>query len=649
MFRRTLPSLKVQWQFLPAVLFALLGLTPSAVDADSLPNIVFIMSDELAYYELSHMGNQRIHTPNIDRMAAEGIRFTQALAGSPVCAPLRCNLMTGKHSGHASVRANDGGTPLRADEPTIASMLKEVGYATGGFGKWGCGGRDSTGVPEKHGFDVFYGYYDQVHAHSFYPEYLIRNSEEVPLEGNEGGRSGQTYSHYSIMNEGLQFIHDNRNKPFFCYLPLTPPHGMYDIPADDPAWKLYEKDAWVKDPNVSQDAKNYAAMVSMVDRNVGQVLDLLRELHLSENTIVFFTGDNGGQDRFRSKAHPRGFFGPNIDPRTGRQFRGGKGSLYEGGLRIPFIVQWPKKIKAGQVSDLLFYQPDVLPTLAELTGATPPADIDGLSILPELMGKPSEQKQHDFLYWEFGSQVAVRMNHLKAIRPKKDASWELYDLSSDISETMNVAGSNPRAMSQLRVFADRSHKDVRPGKYLDESRTRHQRDRGAKWGSAGPPTSARRGRVYSIRHKNLIRSKDMNLVKFSSQNTANGRLAANAFDGDPRTVWHSEFSGKVARHPHQLVIDLGATYNIEGFRYLARQDESWNGAFAKTEFSVGDNPKKFRAPVAKKTFIKERGPQSVDCRSNVSGRYVRIRILSEVNKAQFASAAEIGIIGTLAE
>jgi arylsulfatase A-like enzyme len=452
--------------------------------AERPPNIVYIMSDELAYYELSHMGNPYIRTPHIDQLAAEGIRFTQALAGSPVCAPLRCNLMTGKHAGHASVRANDGGTPLRAGEPTIASMLKVIGYATGGFGKWGCGGRDSTGVPEQHGFDVFFGYYDQVHAHSFYPPYLIRNSEEVVLEGNAGGRTGQTYSHYTIMDEALEFIRDNRDVPFFCYLPITPPHGMYDIPADDPAWELYQDDAWVQDPDVAQDIKNYAAMVTMVDRNVRQVLDLLDELGLEDDTIVFFTGDNGGQDRFRSSEDPRGFFGPNVDPKTGVEFRGGKGNLYEGGLRIPFIVRWPGKITPGRVSDLLFYQPDVLPTLAELTGARPPADIDGLSILPELIGAEAagrEQQQHGFLYWEFGSQVAVRMDTWKAIQPKKTGAWELYDLKNDVSETTNIADQHPDVLARLMMLAEQSHTPVQPGTFSD--RTRHERDRRAKWGS----------------------------------------------------------------------------------------------------------------------------------------------------------------------
>jgi len=468
------------------LVLVLVGFSQAQVEAaERPPNIVYAMSDELAYYELSHMGNPRIRTPRIDRMAAEGIRFTQALAGSPVCAPLRCNLMTGKHAGHASVRANDGGTPLRAGEPTIASILREVGYATGGFGKWGCGGRDSTGVPEKHGFDVFLGYYDQVHAHSFYPPYLIRNSEEVELAGNRGGRAGQTYSHYAIMDEALKFIRANKDRPFFCYLPITPPHGMYDIPADDPAWKHYRDADWVEDPDVSRDAKNYAAMVTMVDRNVGEVIDLLKELDLEANTIVFFTGDNGGQDRFRNEQHPRGYFGPNVDPKTGVEFRGGKGNLYEGGLRIPFIVRWPGKIQPGRVSDLLFYQPDVLPTLAELTGAKAPADVDGLSILPELIGAEAagrKQPKHEFLYWEYGSQVAVRMDDWKAIRPKRDAPWELYDLEKDVSETTSVADQHPDILARMKAFAERSHVPVQPGTFRD--RTRHERDRKAKWGSA---------------------------------------------------------------------------------------------------------------------------------------------------------------------
>ena len=461
------------------------------ISAAKNPNIVYIMADELAYYELSHMGNHYIKTPNIDKFAAEGIRFTSALAGAPVCAPLRCNLMTGKHAGHASIRANDGGTPLRENETTIASMLKNIGYETGGFGKWGCGGRDSTGVPEKHGFDLFYGYYDQVHAHSFYPSYLIRNSIEVELKGNKGGRSGQTYSHYQIMEAGLSFIREKKDKPFFCYFPITPPHGMYDIPKNDPSWKLYENDEWIKDPSISQDIKNYAAMVSMVDYNVAQILNLLRELNLEKDTIVFFTGDNGGQDRFRSKKSPRGFFGPNVNPKTGVEFRGGKGNLFEGGLRIPYLVRWPGRINSGQVNDLIFYQPDVLPTLAELTGAKAPNDIDGISILPTLLNQ-GQQEKHEMLYWEFRSQIAVRKQNWKAIQTKPNRAWELYDLNKDISETTNIAVKHPDVLAKMKSFAKASHEPVITGKYLDSNRSKHERDRRAKWGTAKEASKARR-------------------------------------------------------------------------------------------------------------------------------------------------------------
>ena len=455
--------------------------------AERLPNIVYIMSAELGYYELSHMGNPFIKTPNIDRMAAEGIRFTNALAGSPVCAPLRGTLMTGKHSGHSSIRANDGGTPLRADEVTIARVLKERGYATGGFGKWGCGGRDSTGVPENHGFDVFFGYYDQVHAHAFYPKYILRNSEEVPLPGNKGFRTGTNYSHYRIMEAGLDFIRNNKDGPFFAYFPITPPHGMYDIPANDPAWEQYAGEKWINDPAIDQDTKNYAAMVSMVDNDVQNILDLLRELGVESDTIVFFTGDNGGQDRFKSEEYPRGFYGPNVDPGTGLEFRGGKGNLYEGGLKIPYIVRWPGKISPGQVSDLLMYHPDVFPTLAELAGARIPAEVDGISFLPTLTG--GHQKLHPYLYWEYKSQVAVRMGKWKAVSTTRrdQPEWELFDLSTDISEERNLADQHPGILEKLKAYALEAHEEVRPGTF--RSRVRHERDREAKWGDMPRPSN----------------------------------------------------------------------------------------------------------------------------------------------------------------
>ena len=625
-------------------LLPLLFLLPIVALGKSKPNIVYIMSDELAYYELSHMGNPYIKTPNIDQFAKEGIRFTQALAGSPVCAPLRCNLMTGKHSGHASVRANDGGTPLREGEPTIASILKDIGYATGGFGKWGCGGRDSTGVPEKHGFDIFYGYYDQVHAHSFYPPYLIKNSEEVAMPGNPGGRSGKTYTHYPIMEEAVKFIRQNKEKPFFCYLPITPPHGMYDIPKEDPAWEPYKDEEWIQDPNIPQDVKNYAAMVTMVDNNLKQVLDLLRDLELEKDTIVFFTGDNGGHDRFKSKEHPRGFFGPNVNPLNGEEFRGGKGNLYEGGLRIPYLVRWPGKIEPGQTNDLLFFQPDVLPTLAELTGAEAPCDIDGLSFLPTLFGKCADQKKHEMLYWEYGRQTAVRKGKWKAIQPKTDAPWELYDLEKDISETTTLAKNHPELLEEMKAFAKASHTPVQPGHYYDQSRERHNRDRKAKWGNTRKEADNWTTKVNRITDKGLVPAAEIKLVRFSSENFANDRLAKYAVDGNPRTVWHSQFQPKVAQPPHELVLDLGENRLVKGFRYLARQDQGWNGTFGKTTFHVGKSPDAFPVALATVEFDKDKNVQLVDFQSSVLGRYVLIRIHNSSANGNFASAAEIGVI-----
>jgi len=336
------------------------------------PNIVYIMADELGYFEPGFMGGVTIRTPNLDRMAAGGLRFNNLLAGSSVCAPTRCCLMTGKHSGHTSIRANGGGTPLRAEEETIASVLKKAGYATGGFGKWGCGGRGSTGVPEKHGFDVFFGYYDQVHAHTYYPPYLVRNSEEVVQPGNTGGPAGKTYSQHAIHAAALKFIRDHRGGPFFAYLPYTPPHGNFDIPDGDPAWALYKDKPW------PAAARRYAAMVTMLDRHVGEVLALLKELGVEKNTVVFFSGDNGANDYFVTPEHRRGVHSGNKHPGTGLEYRGKKGTLYEGGLRVPFLAYWPGRVAPGGVTDHLGYFPDVLPTVAEIAAVAAPANVDGV-------------------------------------------------------------------------------------------------------------------------------------------------------------------------------------------------------------------------------------------------------------------------------
>jgi arylsulfatase A len=425
-------------------------------------NVIYLMLDEWGYFESGHMGHRDLLTPNIDRFASEGMRFTKAMAGAPVCGPTRCVLLTGKHTGHSSMRVNDGFSPIREGEPTLASMLKKQGYVTGGFGKWGIGGRGTSGVPEKHGFDVFFGFYDQVHAHTFYPRYLIRNSREIPLKGNDGTSfyKGETHAQHEIFKASMQFIRASKGRPFFCYLPWTPPHGLWGIDQEDPSWELFKDKPWTAGQRTENDAKVYAAFMHMVDRQLGEIVALLEELELEENTVFFLSGDNGGQPYFKTEERPHGFFGPNLNPVTGQRFRGGKGSLYQGGLKVPFLVRWPGMIKAGKVSDHLLGFQDLMPTLADLTGSTCPPT-DGVSFMPTLLDTAGQQ-MHPFLYWEYGGQVAVRMQEWKAYKGKR-GHWELYDLSRDVEEKRDLAGEQPALLKRLIRFAEASHQPIRPG------------------------------------------------------------------------------------------------------------------------------------------------------------------------------------------
>lgn len=609
------------------------------------PNVIYLMDDELGYFEPAFMGGTTIQTPNLDRMAAEGMRFNNLLAGSSVCAPTRCCFLTGKHSGHTSVRANGGGTPMRADEQTVASILKPLGYATGGFGKWGNGGRDSTGVPEKHGFDTFFGYYDQVHAHSQYPPYLIQNSEEVPLKGNKDGRTGETYAQYAIHDAAMKFIRDHAKEPFFAYLPYTPPHGNFQIPDSDPAWALYKDKPW------SEDARRYAAMVTMIDREVGEIIALLKELGIDDNTLFLFSGDNGANDYFKSQDFPRGVHSGNKDPKTGVEYRGTKGTLYEGGLRIPFIARWPGKIAPGSVTDFLGYFPDLLPTIAEVTGATAPADIDGVSFLPTLLGKNDEQKQHDYLYWEIGNWTAIRQGDWRGVRPKANAAWELYDLAADPGETKDLAAAKPEELAKLVALAEKAHEPVREGSF---SRTdRHERDRRAKFGKQddtsleGTPGGVKKKGKKSaavMPTEGMLSNKGWKIVRVSSENTANKKFATNAIDGDPETLWHTKFTGGIVQPPHELVIDLGAEHRVRGFVYLGRQDAGWNGAVKDVEIGVSNRADAFGAPAVKAMLAKTKEPQTLAC-PETSGRFVLFRALSEQNGGSFATVAELGVKG----
>jgi len=444
--------------------FGYLGTSSFALRAS--PNIIYLMLDEWGYFESGHMGHKDLITPNIDKFASEGMRFTNALAGAPVCGPTRAVLLTGLHSGHTSMRSNNGFAPIRAEEPTLATMLKEKGYATGGFGKWGIGGRGTSGVPEKHGFDVFFGYYDQVHAHTYYPQYLVRNSKEVPLKGNDGTsfHEGKTHAQDEIFRESMEFIQANKDRPFFAYLSWTPPHGQWGIDKDDPSWQLFKDKPWSVGQMSKDDGKVYAAFMHMMDRQIGEILALLKKLKIDDNTIFFLCGDNGGQPYFKSADKPHGLFGPNLNPHTGERFRAGKGSLYDGGLKDPYYVRWPGKIQPSSVTDHVCYYPDVMPTLAEITKSTSPKT-DGLSFLPTLLGKSCDQQKHQYLYWEYGNQTAVRMQDWKAYKAKGD--WELYELSNDIEELNIIASSHPKILAQLKAFAQEAHEPMVGGEVFD--------------------------------------------------------------------------------------------------------------------------------------------------------------------------------------
>jgi len=428
------------------------------------PNIIFIMADDLGYGELGCYGQKKIKTPNIDRLAAEGMKFTDFYSGSAVCAPARCILMTGKHGGHAYVRDNyeiktgkpfQGQLPLPKGTETISSILKERGYATGAFGKWGLGTPGSTGGPLENGFDRFFGYNCQRHAHNLYPKYLVDNNGKRTLEGNTRGVTGKHYAPQVIADEMLQFVRENKDKPFFVYYPTVLPHLPLQAPQEDieeykGKWpeKPYEGRSYQSHPTPKS---CYAAMISFVDKQVGRLMKLLKELDIDDNTIVFFTSDNG--TTFLKEQVDYEFF------ESVGALRGLKGSLYEGGIRVPMIARFPGRVAPATVSDLPGASYDMLATLAEISGADVTSETDGISIVPTLLSKPDQQKKHEYLFWDFagyGGQLAVRSGKWKAvkrdIKKNPQAKLELYDLENDIEEKTDISNKYPDIAKQLEAI-----------------------------------------------------------------------------------------------------------------------------------------------------------------------------------------------------
>jgi len=365
-----------------------------------------------------------------------------------VCAPCRCILMTGLHSGHCRRRGNrttahrdgrearKGLLPLAADDFTVAAMLKEAGYITGGFGKWGLGNPGTTGTPDKHGFDLFYGYLDQVHAHDYYTDHLFRNIDREELPGNKSGKKEQ-YTHDVIAAETFRFIRENKDNPFFCYVPWTIPHGKYVVPDQG----CYKDEPW------GGRQKNYAAMITRMDADLGRLFALLEELGIDEKTIVFFTSDNGPNPPFIETFDSNG------------PFRGVKRQLYEGGIRMPMIVRWPGQVPAGETSDFVWTFTDFFPTAAALGGIEPPGDLDGMNVLPALRGE--KQNAHDHLYWEFHDPFhqAVRKGEWKGIRFGTEEPIELYNLAVDRGETTDVAKDHPEIVAAMKSIMNEEHVD----------------------------------------------------------------------------------------------------------------------------------------------------------------------------------------------
>ena len=438
------------------------------------PNIVFILADDLGYGDLGCYGQLKIKTPNLDRMAALGMRFTQHYSGSTVCAPSRSVLMTGLHTGHTFIRGNkehnpEGQYPLPDSILTLPEILKEAGYATGAFGKWGLGYPGSEGDPVHQGFDQFYGYNCQRLAHHYYPYHLWDNKEKIVMEPN-AGHDEVIYGPDLIHSKALQFIEAHQNRPFFLFYPHITPHAELKAPQDslltkyqgrfpeEPYKGVDDGPKYRQGPygSVENPRATFAAMVSRLDKHVGDVLNTLEALGLSENTLVIFSSDNG--------PHLEGGADPDFFNSNG-PYRGFKRDLYEGGIRVPTIAYWPGVIAPGSVNRHISAFWDLLPTACELTGTEPPENIDGISFLPSLLNK-GEQPNHDYLYWEFheqGGKQAVRKGDWKAVRlnvkENPGGPIELYQLKDDPGETENLADQYPEISKELSDIMATARKD----------------------------------------------------------------------------------------------------------------------------------------------------------------------------------------------
>jgi len=420
------------------------------------PNIVFILADDMGYGDAGCYGQTKILTPNIDAMAKQGLKFTQAYAGCAVCAPSRCTLLTGLHTGHTLIRGNDK-VSLRPQDLTVEEVLKSVGYETACVGKWGVGEPGTTGTPAKKGFDYFYGFIDQTHAHNSWPSFLYRNDDKIELSNvvPNPGPYGQ-----GVATVKKQFVNDLFNdeivnfiqkaptdRPFFLYAPFTAPHANNEAHANEvPDLGPYANKDW------PEGDKTYAALVTRLDSSVGLIIQAIKDRHIENNTLVIFTSDNGVQDE---GGNDPAFFN------SSGPFRGIKREMYEGGTREPMIAWWPGHTPADKTTDQIFTFWDFLPTVADLAGAPIPPKLDGISIAPTLLGEP-QTKQDEYLYWEFhehGLEQAVRAGDWKAVRHSPTGPIELYDLKTDIAEAHDISAQHPDVVATMKKDMEEAHVD----------------------------------------------------------------------------------------------------------------------------------------------------------------------------------------------
>ena len=437
-----------------------------AVAEERPPNIIFIMADDLGYGDLGSYGQEMIQTPNLDSMAAQGMRFTNFYAGNTVCAPSRSVLMTGKHMGRTRVRGNASGQlkqSLLDETVTVAEVLKNADYQNALVGKWGLGETDQPGMPLNQGFDYFFGYLNQVHAHNHFPAFLWKNRDSVMLDNEVqevprpysrtfiGGYATKkvAYSQDLFAQEALDFIEQQQDQPFFLYLALTVPHANNEAGKEGqevPDYGMYADKDW------PEPQKGTAAMITRMDGDVGDIIDALQQYGIDENTVIFFTSDNG--------PHQEGGNDPQFFDSNG-PLQGIKRDLTEGGIRVPFIVRWPGHTPAGTTSNHIGYFGDMMATFADLADVSAPDSIQSISIVPTITGNPEQQQEHDYLYWEFyeqGSRQAVRSGKWKAIRePMFTGEIQLYNLEEDIDESENVADQHPEVVEAMRQMMEEAH------------------------------------------------------------------------------------------------------------------------------------------------------------------------------------------------